>query len=95
MIIPCLWQTLFANWELQAQKDYDLLPKGVPALFTSLDTGHMGTYAAPNAGKFGRAGVAFLEWQFRGNNEAKDMFLNPAAVSSFVKDNWNVTSKNW
>jgi hypothetical protein len=55
----------------------------------------MGTYAAPNAGKFGRAGVAFLEWQFRGNEEAKEMFLNPASDSSFVKDNWNVTSKSF
>jgi hypothetical protein len=55
----------------------------------------MGTYSAKDAGKFGKAAVAFLEWQFRGNEAAKKKWLNPDADGSFVKDNWNVTSKNF
>jgi hypothetical protein len=79
----------------QALKDYDLLPKGVPAMFASLDTGHMGTYAAPNAGKFGKAAVAFLEWQLRGNKDAKSKFTDPSTEGSLVSAHWNVTTKNF
>jgi hypothetical protein len=78
----------------EAQRDYEKLPKGVPALFASLDTGHLGTYAAPNAGKFGKAAVAFLDWQFRGNEESKRKFKDPQSEGSFVKDKWNITMKD-
>jgi hypothetical protein len=77
----------------KAQKDYEKLSKGVPALFASLDTGHLGTYAAPNSGKFGKAAVAFLDWHFRGNENSKRKFVDPLSEGSFVKDNWNITMK--
>jgi len=74
--------------------DYEKLSKGVPALLASLDTGHLGTYVAPNAGKFGKAAVAFLDWQFRGKEDSKKRFVDPLSEGSFVKDHWNVTMKN-
>lgn len=61
----------------------------------SLDTGHMGTYGSTGGGKFGKAAVAFLEWQFRGDVKAKLKFTDPASEGSLVKDNWNVTHKNF
>jgi hypothetical protein len=60
-----------------------------------LDTGHYGTYAATNGGKFAKAAVAYLEWQFRGDDKARAICLHPAAQGSLVSQNWNVTYKNW
>jgi hypothetical protein len=54
----------------------------------------MGTYGAPNGGKFAKAVVAFLDWQFRGNETAKQRFVNPKAPDSLVSDRWNVTMKD-
>jgi hypothetical protein len=87
-------ETLLLTDRGKAQKDYKTLSKGVPALFASLDTGHLGTYAAPNAGKFGKAAVAFLDWQFRGKENSKRKFVDPLSEGSFVKDNWNITMKD-
>ncbi|KAL2074982.1 hypothetical protein VTL71DRAFT_8762 [Oculimacula yallundae] len=80
---------------LNAQKDYALHPKALPAYMASLDTGNGGTYSATNGGKFGKAAVAYLEWQFRKNETAKAICQNPKAASSLAVDKWNVTSKNW
>ncbi|KAI3336972.1 hypothetical protein HD806DRAFT_517962 [Xylariaceae sp. AK1471] len=55
-----------------AQKDYALLNNSLPAFKASLDTGHGGTYSATNGGKFGKAVVAYLEWQFRNNTAQLD-----------------------
>jgi hypothetical protein len=76
-------------------KDYALLPKNVPGLLASLDTGHMATYGEPNAGKFGKAAVSFLEWQFRGVEKEKKKFLDRNSENSFVRDHWNISFKNW
>jgi hypothetical protein len=75
-------------------KDYDLLLPGVPAALVSLDTGHVGTFLAPNGGKFSTAAVAFLEWHFRKNATARRMFLDAKSPGSLVSNNWNVTMKN-
>ncbi|KAF2423491.1 hypothetical protein EJ08DRAFT_701142 [Tothia fuscella] len=77
------------------ERDYPLLPAGLPAMKASLDTGHMGTYGSTGGGKFGKAAVAFLEWQFRGDARAKAKFTDPASEGSLVKDNWNVTTKGF
>jgi hypothetical protein len=79
----------------QSEKDYALLPTGLPAYWASLDTGHQGTYSATNGGKFGKAAVAYLQWQFRGNATSKAICQDAKAPSSLVADNWNVTYKNW
>lgn len=80
---------------LQSAKDYALLNAGLPKLRANLDTGHGGTYSATNGGKFGKAAVAYLEWQWRDNATAKATILDPASPKSLVKDNWVVESANW
>ncbi|KAE9994573.1 hypothetical protein EG327_008086 [Venturia inaequalis] len=77
------------------EADYPLLPEGLPSVKVSLDSGHMGTYGATGGGKFGKAAVAFFEWQFRGDAKAKAKFTDPASEGSLVKDNWNVTMKGF
>jgi hypothetical protein len=59
----------------------------------NLDAGHIGTYYAPNAGKFGNATVAFLNWRFKDDMKAKALFFD--ADSQLKKDNWNISAKNW
>jgi hypothetical protein len=54
----------------------------------------MGTFMGPNGGKFAKAAVAFLEWQFRNNETAHKKFADPKSPGSLVSDNWNVTMKN-
>jgi len=81
----------YANGEA----DYPLLPAGLPAVKCSLDSGHMGTYMATGGGKFGKAAVAYFEWQFRDDAKSKLKFTDPKSEGSLVKDNWNVTMKGY
>ncbi|KAL8288396.1 hypothetical protein RB597_000488 [Gaeumannomyces tritici] len=78
-----------------AEKDYKLLPGGVPAYKTSLDTGHGGTFGATNGGKFGKAAVAYLQWQFRKDEKSKQILLDAKSPGSLVSDKWTVEHKNW
>jgi hypothetical protein len=87
-------RALYTDLLNQALKDYNLLLPGVPAAFVSLDSGHVGTFLAPNGGKFSTAAVAFLEWPFRKNETARRMFLDAKSPGSLVADKWNVTVKN-
>ena len=80
---------------IQANKDYDLLPNGLPAYKASLDTGHMGTFFAKNGGKSGKAAVNFLEWRFRGSEKGKAVLFDSKSPGSLASDHWNVTFKNW
>jgi hypothetical protein len=80
---------------VQVEKDYKLLPAGLPAYKANLDTGHGSTFAATNGGKAGKAAVAYLEWQFRDDQAAKAKLLDPKAPGSLVSDNWTVEFKNW
>ncbi|KAK3389554.1 hypothetical protein B0H63DRAFT_537547 [Podospora didyma] len=77
------------------EKDYKLLPAGLPAYKASLDTGHGGTFAATNGGKAAKGAVNYLEWQFRNDETAKAKLLDPKAAGSLVSDNWTVQFKNW
>ena len=79
---------------MQVEKDYNLLPLGLPAYKASLDTGHGSTFAATNGGKAAKAAVAYLEWQFRNDVAAKAKLLEKAA-GGLVSDNWSVQFKNW
>jgi hypothetical protein len=49
--------------------------KHVPAFVGNLEVGHGGTYWEPNGGKAAAAVVAWLEWQLRGDAEARKMFV--------------------
>lgn len=94
--VSCLSHRWLRGWVLQSEKDYGLLPAGLPAYRASLDIGHGGTYNATNGGKFGKAAVAFLEWQFRGNDTAKAILQDGKAPGSLVSESWkNITYKNW
>jgi hypothetical protein len=55
----------------------------------------MGTYFATGGGKFGKAAVAYFEWQFRDDAKAKLKFTDPNSEGSLVKDHWNVTMKGY
>jgi len=80
---------------LQGEKDYGLLPAGLPAFKASLDTGHMGTYFAEDGGKFGKAAVAYLEWQFRNDVKSKEICIGKGP-GSLVSQNWQgVAFKNF
>jgi hypothetical protein len=59
----------------------------------NLDSGHGGTYSTPGGGKFGKAVVAYLKWQFKGDEASKKLFLEP--TSPFIADGWNISAKNW
>jgi len=72
-----------------------LLNAGLPKLRANLDTGHGGTFSATNGGKYGKAAVSYLEWQWRNNATAKAVILDSQAAGSLVKDNWVVESANW
>ena len=74
----------------QVEKDYKLLPAGLPAYKANLDTGHGSTFAAANGGKAAKAAVAYLEWQFRKDETAKKKLLDPASAGSLVSDKWKV-----
>ncbi len=80
---------------VQVEKDYVLLPAGLPAYKANLDTGHGGTFAAANGGKQGKAVVAYLQWQFRNDQTAKAKLLDSKAPGSLVSDNWTVEYKSW
>jgi hypothetical protein len=62
----------------------------------NLDTGHSATYAATNGGKFGKAAVAYLNWQWHNNATAKSIIFDKDAPNSLAKDNWFEFSwANW
>ena len=74
--------------------DYAVLPEGLPSVWSSLDTGHAGTYFAENGGKDAIAAVTFLEWWFRGDEAAKRAFTDPSSLGSLASEGWNITWKN-
>jgi len=78
-----------------AEKDYKLLNAGIPSYKANLDTGHGGTYSATNGGKFGKAVINYLQWQWRNDQTAKAILLDPKASGSLVSDKWTVEYKNW
>jgi hypothetical protein len=59
----------------------------------NLDSGHIGTMFAPNAGKEGMVVVALLDAFFKGVTEAKAMFFNKD--SKLFKAGFNITTRNW
>jgi dienelactone hydrolase len=72
-------------------KDYDVLT--VPKLKIHIDSGHSGTFGDINGGKYGKAVVSFLQWQFRGDEKEKLKYSDPKSADSFVKAGWyNITS---
>ncbi|WP_159942112.1 MULTISPECIES: alpha/beta hydrolase [unclassified Nocardiopsis] len=75
-----------------AVDDYGRLPRGLPAFMGHLDVGHFGTFAQPNGGEYGRVGVAWLKWQLKGDQQARQQFVGPDC--GLCSTEWDVQSKN-
>jgi hypothetical protein len=82
-----------ADNQYKAERDWISIPQKLPAIKLNLDTGHGGTFGAPNAGKFGVASVAFLNWVFKDDAKAKALFFDKDSL--LLKDKWNITARNW
>lgn len=66
---------------------------GVPAFKANLNVGHGGTYAHPGAGWFGEVGVAWLDWQLKGDARASRYFEGPDCTLC-TSPIWKVEKKN-
>lgn len=60
-------------------KDFAMAP--VPVFYGVLaGASHIGPFASPRAGEYGRAGVAWLRWQLAGDDSFKPWFVGPDCV---------------
>lgn len=65
----------------------------VPAFLGSINSGHGGTFNHPGAGWFGEVGVAWLDWQLKGDKAAASYF--EGADCKLCKNPiWEVAKKN-
>jgi hypothetical protein len=69
------------------------MPAKIPTVKLNLDVGHGGTYNEKQGGKFGKAAVAFFNWQMKGDKSAGQEFLNPN--TPLTKDGWRIEFKGW
>ncbi|KAK3368602.1 hypothetical protein B0H63DRAFT_455366 [Podospora didyma] len=69
-----------------AERDFKALPSATPSWKGNLPLGHGGDLFQANGGKFGRAGIAWLEYIFRGNETAKNYFV----ADGYKADGWQV-----
>ncbi|KAH7094510.1 Alpha/Beta hydrolase protein [Paraphoma chrysanthemicola] len=74
----------YANGE----RDFKALPANTPAWKGNLNVGHGGTLNDANGGKFGKAGLNWLEWIFRNDAQAKAYF-----TSGYTTDGWQVETR--
>lgn len=76
-----------------ANADFDYL-KTIPA-FRAYErgVGHGGTYREPNGGEFSGVGVAWLNWQLKGDKRAARMFEGQDC-GLCVNPKWVVRTKN-
>lgn len=65
----------------------------VPAFFGSIHVGHGGTYNQPGGGWFGEVGVAWLQWQLKGDSQAAEWFEG-ADCRLCTNPIWEVAKKN-
>src|SRR5580692_9212149 len=76
-----------------AKRDFNAIGK-LPVVFINRDVGHYpGTYREPNGGAFAVAVTAWLQWQLRGDPNAKGMFVGPDC--RLCRDSkWTVATRN-
>lgn len=73
-----------------AEQDWELLPKDLPAWCGNLDVGHMGTfYDGETGGKFGRAALNWLDAVLKGDEQAKRNIME-----EYESEGWKVKSRN-
>ena len=75
-----------------AMDDFGRIDK-VPVVMVSLDVGHGGTYRQANGGEFGKAAVAWLQWQLKGDQTARKMFAG-ADCGFCSNSTWKIQVKN-
>ena len=74
-----------------AEDDFARITR-VPVLKANLNVGHGGTFRDPGAGWFGEVGVAWLDWQLKGNADAATYFVG-SACKLCTNSIWNVQKK--
>ena len=74
-----------------AEDDFARITR-VPVLKANLNVGHGGTFRDPGAGWFGEVGVAWLDWQLKGNADAATYFVG-SACKLCTNPIWNVQKK--
>ena len=70
----------------QGERDFKALPAATASWKGNLPVGHGGTLFDANGGKFGRAGLAWLEYLFKGNTTAGQYIIG----DGYKADNWTV-----
>lgn len=65
----------------------------VPAAIANIDVGHGGTFMDPEGGRAAQVAVAWLEWQLRGDEDAKQWFVGPKCRLCTDAD-WTFERKN-
>jgi hypothetical protein len=75
-----------------AENDYTAIDK-VPIFNANMNTGHGGTWNAANGGEFGRVGLAWLNWQLKGDDSAKKMFVGADCELCKPPSMWMVKKK--
>jgi hypothetical protein len=71
---------------IKGERDFKALPAATPSWKGNLPLGHGGDLFQANGGKFGRAGLAWLEYIFKGNETAKTFILG----EGYKADGWDV-----
>ena len=75
-----------------AESDYMNIDK-VPIFNANTNTGHGGTWNAVNGGEFGRVGTGWLNWQLKGDMNAKKMFVGADCELCKSPSMWTVKKK--
>ena len=78
-------------WQ-NAQIDYKTIKKNPVVLADNTQSGHGGTYEQPNGGANSRMVRAWLDWQLKGKQEPKRIFLDGDLTGY---DNWTIQHKNF
>ncbi|MFV2196705.1 alpha/beta hydrolase [Nocardiopsis sp. LOL_012] len=76
-----------------ALNDWDDLPSGLPAFMGHLDVGHYGTFEETDGGEYGQVGVAWLDWQLKGDQTAAQQFVG-SNCGLCVDPDWDTDQKN-
>jgi dienelactone hydrolase len=74
-----------------AEDDFKRITK-VPVFKANLNVGHGGTFRHPGAGRFGEVGVAWLDWQLKGDQKAAQYFVG-ADCTLCTNAIWKVEKK--
>jgi len=71
---------------LKGERDFKSLPDDTPSWKGNIPVGHGGTLNDANGGKFGKVGLNWLDWYFRGSTTAKDYLIGGGAKT----DGWTI-----